>query len=984
MYRTIALLLFTTAGISSAQSNTATLLGAVTDPTGAVAVGATITITNVGTQISRTAQTDATGSYEVSLLPVGNYSIAVEAKGFKRAERSGILLAAGQRVKIDVSLQVGDLAERVTVNADVPLVATQSADRGIIIGSSEVENLPLNGRNFVQLISLQQGVIVGSMIGSSITFNGLPYNGTTINIDGTDAANPDRPTAGNYSGQSRLNLISQEFIHEFKTTQGVFSAEIGRATGGSVNVITKSGTNEFHGSVFEFFRNNALDARNFFARIKDPLRLNQFGGTIGGPILRNQLFFFGGWEASRERRGVQVTGTVPTQSFKDQLIAATPRFGEILNLMPLPTEALPGEVNRGFHRRSDSRRHREDVFQARLDFTPRAGDSFFARYTIFDATVVQPNISPVNGFTFPSQDRTFTFSWSHTLSPRMINELRFGANKQDLPRNYAAFVPGGAGTLNGYLGTPDLEFLRANGGSWTVFDNLSRNIGRHSLKMGFEVRRYHNGRSNYQNPIYVFDTAADLLANRPARVTVTTAFNDVARIRTTETGVFIQDDFRVRRNLTLNLGLRWEYYSPPTERDGRLFNVADSPFGPFRKSGEPVWNSDRNNFGPRLGLSWDMSGDSKNVIRAGAGTFYSENQLRGLTLITRPPELPASLVLIRGDIPNLSYPVNPFNLDPALLIAPVSRTIIDPNHRTMYALQWSFDYQREITANTVATIGYIGNHGVKQLQLHFLNLFGTNGLRPAPSIGQIRFEANDGMTNYHALQASLRRRFSRGFAFNAHYTYGKTLVNGGGSEEGLNDLQDHGNTRASRSRAAQSLEHLLTINYGWELPWNRLSGSGIGKAVFGGWRVNGIANFRTGFPLNITSGRDNFGSGQALGQRPHYVGGQDIRAGTSDYRRSELHNYINRDAFIQPTRGQYGNLGGFVLTGPGSATIDFSLFKNTPIREKVTLQFRAEAFNITNRPNFGGPNANLNSGTFGRITGSSGAREMQLGLKLLF
>ncbi|HUQ95421.1 MAG TPA: TonB-dependent receptor, partial [Bryobacteraceae bacterium] len=711
----LALSLLSLASAGFAQSNTATLLGAVTDPTGAVIPGASVHITNAGTQVSRTTRSGSDGAYEVPLLPVGEYTIAVEAGGFKRAERSGIVLEAGNRIKIDVALQIGDLAERVRVEGDAPLVATQNADRGIVISSEEVSNLPLNGRNFAQLISLQQGVIVGSMIGNSITFNGLPYNGTTINIDGTDAANPDRPTAGNYSGQTRLALVSQEFIQEFKTSQGVFSAEIGRATGGSVNVITKSGTNELHGSLYEFVRNDRLDARNFFARAKDPLRLNQFGITASGPLIRNKLFIFGGWEASRERRGVQVTGTVPTDSFRRQLIDANPRFAEILNLMPPVTEALPGDTNRGFHRRSDSRRQREDVGQGRIDFAPRSGDNFFARYTIFDASVVQPNISPVNGFTFPSQDRSFTFSWSHALSPRMINELRFGANKQDLPRNYAAFVPGGAGTLQGYLGTPDLEFLRANGGSWTIADNFSRNNGRHSLKMGFEVRRYHNGRTNYQNPIYVFDTAADLLASRPASATLSTAFENVARIQTTGTGIFFQDDFRLRRDVTLNLGIRYEYFSPPIELNGRLYNVASSPYGPFRQKGEAVWNSDRNNFGPRAGLAWDMFGSSRNVIRMGAGVYYSDNPLRGLTLITRPPSRPASLVLSRGDSPNLRYPVDPFNIDPALLIAPVSRTIIDPHHRTTYAVLWSFDYQRQITPSTAATIGYIGNHGVKQL-----------------------------------------------------------------------------------------------------------------------------------------------------------------------------------------------------------------------------------------------------------------------------
>ena len=303
----VSILLYAAAA-AFAQINTATVVGTVADPSGAVVAGAAIVITNGATGAVRKTVSNDAGAYEIPLLNVGTYSIVAEQKGFKRAEQTEIHLDAGQKAKIDLTLQVGDVAESVTVTAAASLLNTQTVERGQVIGSNQVSNLPLNGRDIVQLISLQPGVVVGGQIKSTVTFNGLPYQGTTINIDGTDAANPDRPTAGNFSGQTRLNLISQEFIEEFKTTQGVFSAEIGRAAGGSVNVITKSGTNQFHGDLFEFVRNDKFDARNFFAARKDELRLNQFGGTVGGPIIRDRLFFFGGWEASRERRGSQITG----------------------------------------------------------------------------------------------------------------------------------------------------------------------------------------------------------------------------------------------------------------------------------------------------------------------------------------------------------------------------------------------------------------------------------------------------------------------------------------------------------------------------------------------------------------------------------------------------------------------------------------------------------------------------------------------------
>ena len=289
-------------------------------------------------------------------------------------------------------------------------------------------------------------------------------------------------------------------------------------------------------------------------------------------------------------------------------------------------------------------------------------------------------------------------------------------------------------------------------------------------------------------------------------------------------------------------------------------------------------------------------------------------------------------------------------------------------------------------ARPVSNHRLLGNRGLKFLQVNFLNQVGANGRRPVPTIGQIRYETNDGMSVYHALQTSLRKRFGNGLTFAAHYTWGKAITNGGGAEEGINDIQDPNNIRGSRSRTTLSVEHIANINYGWEVPLGRLlssSPSGFARVLLLGWSLNGIIGVRSGFPLNITAGRDNFGSGQSLGQRPNYIGG-DLRQGTDDYRTSNLHLYVNRAPLVQGSRGQYGNLGAWLLTGPGNVVWDFSIFKNTLLTERVNLQFRAEFFNFFNHTNLNGPNTNLNSGTFGRITGAGASREIQFGLKLIY
>ena len=339
------------------QINTATILGSVVDGTGATVPAAAIKVVNIGTQDTRETTTDTTGSYIFDRLPVGEYTLSVRAPGFKQFERKGVRVDATQRVKIDVVMEVGVLTESVTITGGAPLVSTQNTELGVVIGEEQVRNLPLNGRNFSQLIALEPGAVTS---GGAVYFNGLSRDGMNISVDGTDAGNPDRPSTSDFGGQTQQNILSVEFIEEFKTSKGVFSAELGRASSGGVNVITKSGTNSFHGSVFEFLRNDKLDARNFFAAKKDELRLNQFGATGGGPIVRNRAFFFLGWEGVREVRGRQITGEVPNDSLRQRMLAANPAYAAILSLLPLSNEARP-DPDRGFHRRSDAKSNREDT-----------------------------------------------------------------------------------------------------------------------------------------------------------------------------------------------------------------------------------------------------------------------------------------------------------------------------------------------------------------------------------------------------------------------------------------------------------------------------------------------------------------------------------------------------------------------------------------------------------------------------------------------
>ena len=968
------------------QVNTATILGSVTDASGAAVPAATVSVVNVGTQTTLSAATDATGAYVFERLPVGEYALTVRAQGFKRFDRTEIRLDATQRVKIDVAMEVGVVTESITVTGGAPLVATQNTELGVVIGEAQVRNLPLNGRNFSQLISLEPGAVVS---GGAVYFNGLTRDGVNISVDGTDASNPDRPGTADFGGQTQQNILSVEFIQEFKTTKGVFSAELGRAASGGVNVITKSGTNELHGSVYEFMRNDALDARNFFAVKKDKLRLNQFGATAGGPIVRNRAFFFLGWEGVREVRGRQVSGEVPTDSLRQRMLAANPAYGALLNLMP-PSNEDRGNPDRGFHRRSDVRSNREDSGTARLDFHPTSKDSVFLRYSILSAYTVNPGLSPINGTEYPTQDRTGTVSWSRILTPRTINEFRAGVNKQDIPRATQAFVPQQIGSLSGFLSTPGQEVLHANGGSWTVLDNLAYNLGRHAIRAGFELRRFHYGRANYENPVYTIETLADLLASRFTSARVTLG-NDLRRLRESEWGFYLQDDFRVSSRLTLNLGLRYEYFTPVTERDGLLFNIVSDPFGPFRKQGEPIWAKDRNNFGPRFGLAWDMGGNSKNVIRAGGGVFYSPNSYREVTALVNSPDQPYTLQISTRDFPDLRYPINVASLDLKRFPGLATRNLFDPLQRTTYSEQWSLDYQREVGRDLVATLGYVGNRGLKVLTLHWLNeVDARTNQRPVATTGRVSYQEHSGMSNYHGMQLTLKKRFSQGFMFNGHYTFGKSLEQGGidnMTASGVSNVQDHRDIRASRGRHIADIRHNFSLDHSWDLPFDKWLGA---RRLTGGWQLFGILAIRSGTPFFVASGRDNYGLGTTAGQRSDLVLGVPVYL--DGYAESNTHSYINRAAFADPCDarglrrpcGIFGNVGSFGLDNPGSIYYDLSLFKNIKLTERTSLQWRSEFFNIFNHTNWGAPQGTVTNATFTQITSSGRSREVQFALKLIW
>jgi outer membrane receptor protein involved in Fe transport len=973
-----------------AQVNTSEILGQVLDSSSAAVASAELTATQQETGFQRNVRSDAEGKYQLLYLPPGPYTITAQFPGFRVTKREGIIANAGAQLRVDLVLAPGDVTDNVTVVADAAQVNTQSSGMHSVISSAQVNRLPLPTRNLSSSVALATGMPRSTAVDSFVV-NGTSQYGVNIALDGTDSGSFETPTLTPSVGEAppglEINTVSLESIQEIDLTKGVFSAETGRATGGSINVISKSGTNNLRGTLFEYLRNDKTDARNFFAAAKDPLRQNQFGGSLGGPIIKDRLFFFGSYEGTRARVGQQITSNVPTQSLRSRAPAA---YAPYLAALPLPTEAIAGNADAGIHRRSDTFRVDANLYNFRGDYHTDKS-TVFIRYTLNHGENSRPNLIPANRQIFPLTNHIATVGYTRTLSSSSVNDFRLGFNRWDIPRSNTTYAQNLGGiTITGILTTGNAEgVLHFVGTGYSISDTLSRQIARHSFRAGVELRRMDSSRVQRTNPQFTYTSLAAFLNNTPATVNVTYG-NTGTTLRQYQTGLFLQDDWRLHPRLTLNLGLRYDYFSPLEATDGRMRTTGDDPFGPFLPKGTPLWKPDRNNFQPRIGFAWDINGKQKTVVRGGVGIynvavapFFLWNSA------TIDPLLPASATYTPNDVPTLAYPLggallaaynNPFTAV-ALGFAPpiVSRFVSDRNRRDPYTISTSLTIERQLAENLALEITGIGTRTLKSPNGHTLNLLDpATRARVVPAIGEITLSENSARRNYNALQAALRKRFAAGLALNANYTWSQLINYGGEDSFGSGPVQDPNNIAGSRGRSSADLRHLFLFDAAWDMPAFAFSRRGIGKAVLGGWTLSSIMQIRSGRPINFVTGRDNRGDGLPATQRPNYLGGAIYAENQS------IRQWFNPAAFANPQAGAFGSVGRNTASGPTFTRVDIALAKSWQLTEKNTISFRAEAFNIENRANFSNPDSNINSPTFGRITAADTPRQLQFSLRYLF
>jgi len=1024
----------------AAAQTTGTLTGKVTDPTGAVMTGVTITARNLDTGLVRTSRTTVEGRFVIAGLPVGRYEVRAEFAGFRPLVRSGVILEVGETPSLDFELQVGDLDQAVVVTGATPGVNTFSHELSYHVSERAIRELPLNGRNYTDLALLQPGVVsFPHRDGGSVVAHGL---GTSINgqdprsnvylLDGT----PQNDFTNGPAGSAAGTVLGVETIREFRVEANSYSAEFGRNSGGQINALTKSGTNEVSGTLYWYHRNDNFDARNYFDLARKPeFKRNQFGLSAGGPLRTDRTFFFLGYEALRERLGRAISTVVPDENARMGILplAGMPGMTETVAVAPdvrpyLDEFPLPNGPNLGgglaqfafpFKQSID-----QDFGQIRFDHTFTANVQGFVRYTYDGAEQFLPTDFPQFPRTFVSRNQFFTAQTTWMQTPNLLHIFRFGFSRtrvgQDVEANtsqpLAPFVAG-----RELMGSIDIGGIPRFGTQSSVNVQLVQNVfgfeyggthirGRHVWKFGAMAERYQDNLFNptFSLGIFTFASLRSFLLDQPLRFIGLTPDGALDRYwRFTLFGFYAQDSWRVHPRLTLNAGMRYEFATLPRDIYGRDITLPSVRTDASPTIGPPYQNPTKKNISPRIGLAWDVFGNGRTSLRTGYGWYFNTNNQQNLIVtITNPPFTP------RPVIPAPAFPQPNLAAPGILSIRPVQHDLKNPNVHI-----WNLSMQQQLPWDTVVTVGYAGTRGVHLLRSSDVNvptptvqpdgkLFIPAGTpRPNLNFTAIELKSSDGNSWYNALIFEVRKRWRGGFTFQSSYTFSRNID----TTQASTFFSDatNGTTSAfpefpgmenyNKGLADFHAKHNWVVNFIWPVPFARGLG-GAPRTLLDGWEVGSIVNVRSGSPLTVfvQSNRSRSlwspATGPGIGfDRPNIAPGfshQSAVLGTPE-------QYFNPAAFELQPAGRFGNLGRGALIGPNLRTVDLSLVKNTPFaawgRER-NFQFRFEAFNLLNRANFGTPSLIAFQGTqateqpvatFGRIRSTvTSSRQIQLGLRL--
>lgn len=991
---------------ASGQINTATVTGMVTDPSHAVVPGAQIQITNENTGVAKTTTSNADGHYSFTFLLPGTYNLSTQAKGFEVFQRNGITLQAGQTLGLNLDLKVGSVTQSVTVSGQAPLIQNSTSDQLHTVTNVEVQELPQPKLDWTTLMNLGTGLTnIGSSIGGvgTIMMNGLSPTSMSLTVDGTNASSdPEEPAFGFYQQPNIINTLNNDAIAEVSVVKGVMPASVGGTVSGNVNLITKSGTNQFHGDAFELVDVSALDARNQFLTSKPRSTFNQYGGSLGGPIIRDKLFFFGSYEGARLSQFAHVSGDSPTPYLLSILPSVYADNFKYYPSVPQPTNdptALTARYNG-----TGALKNNDYNTAERGDYFISPSNQITVRYTRDVPYKFIPNFVSINDRQYVTSDDMINVNYVHTTG-NLTSSTRFGYNKLHMARIDLGYNFGLEGVSFSGIGNGGAEKYQLNGGTYTFIDDVTVSHGHHLFQFGGIVQRQNSSRLDLNTANFSYSTLNDFLANIPSSVQITFAV-PTSVLHNYQFGGYLQDDYKAAHNLTLNLGVRYDVFTVPKERDGRLFNRGVDPsrpylgygFGPYRPPSS-IYNGDFNNVQPRVGFAWALGSNRNTVVRGGFGVmvgprpFYagiatemqSGPNVPFRSTTNRATNLSAGLAypILESDfIPTLDNLVNLGFLSPQIAsFSPIATNFPDP-----YSMQWMIGLERDLGFRTTLRVAYVGNRGLKMNMNYYQNLPNRlTGIAPDPTFARFILMSATDSSSYNSLQTSLKKRFSGGLAFGVNYTYSKVTAYciGDATNWGACEPQDPTNIRADLGPTNFDLRNNFNQTLVYQVPFSRWMGlrGRAAKAVAGGWQVSEILTARSGFPLNVTEGNSTYPD-----SRPDLAPG--VNPINSNYR-STL-QYLNPAAFsiipIVTASGateRPGNLGRDALNLPGFWNVDLSVSKVFDLTERVHLQLRGDFFNSFNHTNLSGLQTNINSGSFGLLS-SATPRTVQVGARLQF
>lgn len=985
--------------VVNAQVDRTGLNGTVTDPSGRFLPNVKVVALDDANGLRRETVTSAQGTYDIPELPIGTYTLTFSHDGFQIVRFEKVVQELGRTRTLNASMRVAGAREEVDVRATGQVLDQTSNSLGAEIEKKQVSELPLNGRNWSTLTALSPGAIdTGGSNQRSVRFAGRGRDDNNFTYDGVDATN-----VINQAQQPYVRLaIPLDTIEEIKVDSMLATAEEGGTGGGQLVITSPSGTNKFHGSAFEFLRNNFFDAKQPIDALnphQPPFHLNQFGGSFGGPIVQDKAFFFVSYEGYRQELGQTLTGFVPTAAFRAQVAAQSPQLVPVLNAYPIGQTQINATTAQFVG--NGTQAVNEDSGMFRFDYRFSAKTTAFARANIDSADSNVP-LAASNQFLNGKSDSTSgpvntAIELLHIFSPTLVNEFKFGFNRSTANSTninqtgavYAFSVPGFTQLNNNRVSI-------GAGNTFSEVDNVTWMKGRHVIKAGVQIRRVQMNQGTSQNGTISFASTAAFAADQVNTASLTSTL-PVNGLRKTQFFTYAQDEFKVRPDLTLNLGVRYSFFNIFHEVLGRSNPFDFATCGPqgFCGVGASFGHPNYGDVDPRIAIAWAPQAlGGKTVVRTGFGIFHEDGQLDDQNLPNSNEVLRYSLS--SKTIPGLTYPIDPFLAAATGVISPRAE---DRRRKDTSVTQWGLSVEQLLPANFVGTASYVGSKGTHLLTLSEVNVVNPlTGTRPYPAFGQVDWRGMANNSSYNGLSLALKRNFTNGLLFSVNYMWSHEIDDGSdGSGDGDSLVAQNVACKAcERASGAFDARHVVNSNVVYELPFGAgkpyLNHPGVLRGIFGGWEATSIVSAHTGFPINVTVDRASSAvpDGNTNNQRPNLVPGVSLTPPGG----ATIGEWINPAAFSIPAPGTFGNSPRNIARAPGVWQIDMGLGKNLIATERLRIQFRTEVFNIFNHPQYGSPQADFSTGpgVFGTIistvntgpVGTGTPRQMQFGLRASF